>query len=928
MVRPNRRISSRMNGFLKTTARAIVDKIAWSHLSEATLVLPTHRAGVTLKNEILQLQKEAVQAVYAPQITTIDKLFDALSPLYPEDELITVVRLYKHYRALSTDPMTLDLFYNWGRQMLSDFTNIDASMPAEEVPNFFDNVIAATELEQLDIDDELRERLQQLFDTRTYTSTRSVRAQYESLWHRLYELYQALRSEMQAEQKGYSGMRQRAVIEQWNETVVPKIQGRMFVFVGFNYLLPVEFELMQRLRDAGQALFFWDFVPDFHTNEKAFSFAQLNSAKLGNDGLKFEISNLKSQISNLDLISCPSRESQAQYVHQWLQDHYAPGTRLGVVICDESMLEPVIYALPAIQQPGQDTPAPINITKGFPLRNTQLFARTMQWVNDRANGEPDELVTIEWLDRLRAFLFPPKEEDPSTFNIQHSTLTWQDLLLNESEYQVYKIINQMRKIIADGIGDVPLTVKLVRLLLRRMMENVTMPFHGEPICDMQVLGVLETRTLDFDQLLLLHVEEGVVPQSKADISFIPYYLRKYYHMQTNDERATVYAYNFFRLVCGAGHTTMLFTPVGGVDGSKGMSRFVMQMLASPQFTVRKFRLVEPDTCSADSFIEPEKKNMVEGLHLATNAHGQWIYADDNRPYTLSPSALNSYIACPRAFYLDKIAKIVQPEQDEEAVLARSTFGSLVHGMMQLIYRQLGCDNESPVTITAEQLQPYTDETKLEQILVQAYEMLNASQRERGLNKTYLMADYCMDNPRIMQSVRYLLQHDLQTIEKEGLKIWQLEQWCFTDLALASGRIRIGGKIDRIDLCGYKSGNERIRIVDYKTGSYDESKLKADETELIDNPKKDYARQTMIYAHVLQQMLRKEGKEQPIEPHLFFCAKDMRDNPTVVTATLNKDKLTDKVEDLFRDTTFAPCAEGNCPAYCAFFDLCRRKRPEF
>ena len=189
------------------------------------------------------------------------------------------------------------------------------------------------------------------------------------------QLVTHLHAQMEAEQKGYTGMRQRAVIEHWNdEALQSKIAGRTFVFVGFNYLLPVERELMENLRDAGQALFYWDYVPDFRTNTKAFSFAQHNAALLGSAN-KSSISNLQSSITTM---SCTSREAQAQYVHQWLQANYTEaGQRVGIVICDETMLEPVIYTLPAVTLPGSTEPAPINITKGFPLRNTQVYARRL-----------------------------------------------------------------------------------------------------------------------------------------------------------------------------------------------------------------------------------------------------------------------------------------------------------------------------------------------------------------------------------------------------------------------------------------------------------------------------------------------------------------------------------------------------------------------
>jgi hypothetical protein len=224
---------------------------------------------------------------------------------------------------------------------------------------------------------------------------------------------------MIAEQKGYPGLRQRCVIEQWeDESIQSKIAGRTYVFVGFNYLLPVERELMEKLRDAGQALFFWDYVPDFQTNEKAFSFARLNSGILGNDGAPSPVTRNPSPVT---LISCTSREAQAQYVHQWLQVNYtAKGQKVGVVICDETMLEPVIYTLPAITLPGETEPEPINITKGFPLRNTQVYAEVVRWLNDRQRGDAEQVITTDLIDQLIAEVLIANSQEP-TANSQEPT---------------------------------------------------------------------------------------------------------------------------------------------------------------------------------------------------------------------------------------------------------------------------------------------------------------------------------------------------------------------------------------------------------------------------------------------------------------------------------------------------------------------------
>jgi RecB family exonuclease len=585
------------------------------------------------------------------------------------------------------------------------------------------------------------------------------------------------------------------------------------------------------------------------------------------------------------------------------------------------MLEPVIYAVPSITLPSQTEPTLINITKGLPLRNTQLFAKVMNWLNNRENGKADDIVSPEFIDKLIDYLFPKKEAtDTSDESDAPKGLEWQELLMLESDYQVRKIANQMRKLIADGLGDIPFTLKLTRLLMRRLMENVTMPFHGEPISDIQVLGVLETRMLDFDKLLLLNVEEGVVPQSKADLSFIPYYLRKYYHMQTNDERATVYAYNFFRLLSRAGQTTMLFGNIGGADNSKGMSRFVMQMITSPEeFKINKYRLNEPSIIGNKSLLDENKQSLIEAKGLAN--------------IKLSPSALNSYISCPYKFYLEKIRGIQEPEKEEKEMPA-NVLGSLVHNTMQAIYEDLGCDNANPVEIQAEKLAQYKDDMKLQEMLVKAYQALNQDQLKYHKTKHYVLEEQFMDNPKVIQYVKNLIDNDLRTIETEGLKIWKLEQDFYMKLPVPEiGEIQFGGRIDRVDLCGYKNGHERIRIVDYKTGSYKSDKLSVKLEDIMTNAKKGYVRQTIIYSHVLMSTL---DTSKPIQPNLFFCTTDMNGKETVVKVDSEVQdyreiqetifpKLQAKVKDLLQDSEFPQCAEGECETYCAFYDLCERKK---
>ena len=921
-----------MNSFLQQVAQSVIDSIDWKQLNRTTLVLPSHRAGLVLKDELLRLQQERhAQAIWAPQVQTLTQLQDSLSPLYAEDELFTIVRLYKLYRQSSivtgSELMPLDMFYGWGRQMISDFTNVDASMPAEQVPNFFANTVAAHELSQWQLDPETEERLRGLMANGStdewQKDENSIRAQYEFLWRQIHELYTALRAEMTAEQKGYAGLRQRAVIENWDsEYVQSKIAGRTYIFVGFNYLLPVERDLMMRLRDNGQARFYWDFVRDFETNSKAFSFAELNSGILGNALSPVAQCRLSEHPSEVTVVECVSREAQAQYVHRWLQENYtAKGQKVGVVICDENMLESVIYTLPAITPEGESEPAPINITKGFPLRNTAIYARVLRWLGDRQRGNSDDVVAPEIIDEMVKNVLT-EFSDISENEEQSNQLSWQELLILESDYQVRKIANQMRLLITGGLGDVPFTLRLLRLLMRRMMENVTMPFHGEPVTDVQIMGVLETRLLDFDRLLLLNVEEGIIPQKQVDNSFIPFYLRKAYHMQTSDEKATIYAYNFFHLLSRAGHSTLLYASADTSEGGKGMSRFILQMLYSPEFNVQKVRLEEPNTLTMRELVWPTTQR----------AHFK----------RLSPSALNTYISCPYQFYLQYVLGI-RPKEEESVLFKSNTKGSFVHHTMEHIYREyLHCDGKSLVRISPDEIEAVrTSEQRLDEALLAAYDSMNKEWMKDYPDEPnhYLPEHHRAENVEIKGFVKNILERDREDA-KTGLYVYKLEHPYYFSVPIDGvGDIEVGGKVDRLDIYG-SEGNQHLRIVDYKSGGYNDKthdeKMSSSWEDMMDSDQKAYVRQTLIYSHAVNE---NDNQGLPIEPQLFFCKRKLTDIVTTIDVageTVHdyaaiKDTffqaLQTKIKQILDATDFSKCEPDQCPSYCPFITFCGRKNKE-
>lgn len=934
-----------MKGFLQHTAASLVARFGWDRLQSLTLVFPTHRAGLVMKNELKALQKQEHPApVFLPETTTLSELFDTLSPLYAEDELLLIFRLYRLYKEITHEPLTPDLFYGWGRQLLADFNNIDKSIAdPQEVKRFFANAIEAKQLEELDIDDEVRTRLEDLWQHGEHAyDENTIRRKFALLWQNMPEIYTRLNAELDTEQKGYEGMRMRRAVADAG-TWLPRYAGKTFVFVGFNYLMPVEKDLMTLLHDRSQALFYWDYADNFDANGKAYSFIRHHIADLGN-----EAEATHWQVRDVTVISATTVNAQAQYAGQWLREHYtAHGQSTAIVICDEQMLEPVIYALPPVTLAGDTQPAPVNITKGFPLSSTQIYAQMMAYLSDRHNDlQPGETYP-QLLERLLEKVVTPAEkaarksatDDPDKEN------TWQWLLIQESLYRTRCIINCFRQLLQTPVLQTEIqSLSLLRSLLRRLLSGVSLPFNGEPITDIQVMGVLETRMLDFDNLLLLNVEEGVVPRQETDLSFIPYYLRKAYSMQTREESASVYAYNFFRLLSRAGNTTLLFSDADTALGRKTMSRFIMQMLVSPLFHITKYTLAENNQLTLAPLINLDNNEICLYSLLEKGEDNTLHYKADGRMFTLSPSALSTYIDCPRRFYMQYVLG-VRADDPETLVFAANTLGSFVHSGMEYIYKEIcACTDNRPHTIDPQTLRQILNDPALsEQVLDAAYTAQNKEyNRTHPANGNtaphYIKEEHRMENTVIRGYIRRILERDIQDAEKNGLQICLLEQKRTfpVDLGDDLGIIQAGGKIDRLDIVG-----GTMRVVDYKTGSYNKKKLSADSGKLFSDYDEHYVLQTLIYSEAVARNDH-SGSPLPLQPTLYYPQRKLTDPTAQTTVSVDKQEvdnytgirdrflplLTGKVREVLTTTAFPQKEENKCSSFCPFLTLCDRTPKDY
>jgi hypothetical protein len=415
-------------------------------------------------------------------------------------------------------------------------------------------------------------------------------------------------------------------------------------------------------------------------------------------------------------------------------------------------------------------------------------------------------------------------------------------------------------------------------------------------------------------------------------------------MQTPDERATVYAYNFFRLLSRAGNATLLYATAETAEGGKGMSRFIMQMRYSPEFEVTQMTMDEQativspsDDAFAGALIPSEKPQSL--LFTLTIENGV-LKRPNGKRFRLSPSALNSYITCPRSFYLQYIEGL-QPAEEEEVLFAPNTLGSFVHRVMQYIYTQyLHCDNSRPTRVLPDEIEAVrTDEAKMQEALMAAYQSMNEEFSEQQTPR-YIPEHHISENVVILGYVSNILERDREDA-KVGLQIYLLEQErAFTMAIEGVGELLAGGTIDRLDIFGPK-GNEVLRVVDYKSGGYNSTthakKMSSAWAEMMDSTDKGYVRQTMLYSHAV---MAHDKTGLPIEPNLYFCRQKLTEIDTTVEVegetvrdyrTLQNtylQALQAKVAQLLTTTDFPPCEEGQCPVFCPFFALCGRKANEF
>ena len=966
--------------FLEYVAEDIIGKYG-TDLSRIAVVFPNKRAALFLNEHLARL---AGQPVWSPAYITISDLFRQHTDLKTADPIKLICDIHKSFTKCTGIDETLDHFYGWGQLLLADFDDIDKNMA--DADSIFCNLKDIHELDDISyLDNEQKEMLKRFFANFSDDIESELKKRFLSLWSHFGDIYHDYNRRLTEQGIGYEGAIYRKVVSE--ETLHLKYDK--YLFVGFNLLQKVERVLFNRLMKEGKAKFYWDFdeyympSPSHHLttspSQQLSGGALVSSAPTNlttSPSQHLNISDFPNELDNTDrdiyanmrrpkrirFISSPTENAQARFASNWLleNERYRAGRKTAVVMCDESILLPLMHSLP----PEADK---VNITSGFPLAMTPVASLVMLLFDLYTLGlrKKGTAFNPHYLKKLMAHPYahhlqgvhlsqvyqPNSPSHHLTISTPHhlttstilhhiATLIKQvgiatkpegDPLTQESVFRMYTILNRLATL-ADS-GDLLVDNTTLRRLVSQLVSTSSIPFHGEPVVGVQIMGVLETRNIDFDHLLLLSCNEGNMPKGVNDSSFIPYSIRKAHGLTTIDNKVAIYSYYFHRLLQRAGDITIAYNNSTDNGHTGEMSRFMLQLL------VESGQKIDHYSLTAKNQPTPLMPKPIEKDEAALSKLEEMS--------RLSPSAINTYIRCKLAFYYQYIAHIKEPDSDPETIDNR-LFGNIFHRAAYLIYKDI--TDHSPV-IEKAHIQAYlSNRTLLASVVDRAFEE-EECKTNNGLQ--------IINREVIIQYITKLLKIDQQLCPFSILAMEE-EAKVYTSLSFTTSpshhlttspshhlttspshhHLTIGGIIDRLDVVTDKqTGKRRIRVVDYKTGNKPSSAIKS--IEEVFDPKNiaskhsNYFLQAILYSLIVSRSKEWNGANDTVSPALLFI-KQATTNDYDPTLCIDKHpisdvtvyeeefltKLKETVADMYSpDAAFTPTDDRKKCELCPYRMLC-------
>ena len=899
-----------MKSFIDEVAQRLYEKYG-GDLSSLTIIVPSKRARLFFSEALVRI---ATTPLWEPQFVSIDDIMTTLSGgVRKADKLRLVAELFNIYKKYSKEDF--DQFYHWGEMLVADFDMIDKYMV--DAIQLYTNIRDLKEIEsKIDyLTDEQIALINRFWNTISGKGSvdSSAKRDFLEVWNALGNIYTEYRERLLSINMGYSGLIYRRAAERVESGEASLADGAKYVCVGFNALTECEYRVLKRFSEQGQVEFFWDYDNYYVENEsqEAGRFIRNNLKLGGESGITHDnFQNVKS----INVLSTSSNVAQCQSVVKILEDILEKQGTLdkstAIVLTDENLLMPLLYALPekfkvSVDEEGRKTEL-INVTMGYPLRNTLAYTfveRLLELQKHAKIGDNDEPTfyhvdvegllahpyvatsnTSEYLslrsDIVKRRLFqvpqsmvaknallelifsrPTDWESHSKYilDVIHA-ISQLGVDGGECTYRVeflsavYDALNKLHNIVTKCGTEISLDI--YRSLVRRHLQSERVPFTGEPLRGVQIMGILETRNLDFKNVILLSMTDDNFPGSKSnDKSFIPYALRYGFKIPTVEHHEGVYAYYFYRLIQRAENLYMLYSSSSDEKSTGEPSRYIRQLEYETDRKINFTNVSVEVSLSGEKVISIPKSDEVYAKLLRYSVE----HAGDDGKCALSPTALSTYVSCPLRFYLN-VVELLRTEEELESEVDNLTFGRIFHDAADKFYEKhlLGCDENPAVVLSREEVRNDVDRCVNEAITKIYFGLKEGSAMPK------LSGELIIIHKIIVEYLRSnLLEYDrkhpnfrLDSTEEE------LRMQLPIDVNGEKLTIKFRGIADRID----RIDENTKRVIDYKTGA---CHLEFAHIEGLFHGPREKRYSNIINTLLYSMMITKKEQGVDVRPELYY-----------------------------------------------------------
>jgi len=953
-----------MERFLAQSAKYIFEKHS-DELRDICLVFPNRRSGVFFTS---YLQKEISISVLAPETTTIGELISGYSDLFQGEKLQLISILFEVFKKYTQTTETFDEFYFWGEILLADFNDIDRYLV--NAKDIFTNISDIKEIESVFdyLSPEQKKALEQFWGSVVMNDKKEFQDKHIEIWEKLYPIYSEFKKTIIEKNLAFGGMIDREVVENLQDKDF-KFNFKKYYFIGLNALNGCEKKFMTHLNRQKKAGFLWDYDKAYLVDKKngAGRFIREN-LEIFPPPFDFVFNTeIFNKPKNIKLVAVSSTYGQSQQIPNFIKetesDFIKKFDNTAIVLADESLLFSSLGAIP-------NDIGTVNITMGYPVKNSMIYGFLMLLVNLLKNKKTDKKrgtivyhryvtdilnhqllnnwetengkafitevrlrnrITIE-VDEIDftpihklMFSLPGKIENYSRYFLDVLGTVYQKLngsetdnkMLLEIIYSIYQAIEKLESVIKDVTDEQnrEITEAVYFRLFSQYLGKVSVAFEGEPLSGIQVMGILETRCLDFKNLIILGLNENKWPRTFTAPSFIPANIRKGFGLPGIDEQDAMYSYYFYRLIQRAKNVTATYSVIKEGISTGELSRYGYQLLYD---SAHKPNLVNLDFSFKNAPatpIEIESSEQVVAKLLSKNTV----------EHPLSPSAINTYLQCSLRFYFRYAVGLPEPDEVKEEIDGM-IFGNIFHDTIETLYKPF----EGKVL----------NKTDLE--IIQKNKILIENEIRKQIAHHYFKEKRNSRKPVILEGKTVLIYENIKTYLNQLLKVDKniapftmvsLEQKYQTTFEInlngVPTTIHIGGKIDRVDRV-----NGVTRVLDYKTGDVKTLKFKEIEDLFerdIKEPKKEIL-QAMIYTWALSE----NSDNIEIQPVIYSLRKLFNDN---YSPNIEWDKhdfsfqelkeefvlnLKELVSEIYStDNIFTQTLHTDKCKYCAYKKICRK-----